>query len=106
MTEEELKKEAIQYAVDYPTNYGKGYKHKDLRIAYLAGAEPREKEIKSLGERCLQLQKDKGRLTDKLTKAKEIIKKIEKIFYSSENALKRLSEISDILIEAEQLIKE
>lgn len=48
MTKEELKKEAIQYAVDYPTSYGKGYKHKDLRIAYLAAAEPREKRIAEL----------------------------------------------------------
>lgn len=43
---------------------------------------------------------------DQLTKAKEIIKKIEKIFYSGENAIKRLSEISDILAEAEQFLKE
>ena len=41
-----------------------------------------------------------------LTKAKEIIKKIEKIFYSGENAVKRLSKISDILAEAEQFLKE
>lgn len=26
MTKEELKKEAIKFAVDYPTNYGKGKK--------------------------------------------------------------------------------
>ena len=38
---------------------------------YLAGAEPREKEIKSLGERCLQLQKDKGNLTDSVNNLEE-----------------------------------
>ncbi len=43
---------------------------------------------------------------EQLIKAKEIIKKIEKIFYSGENAVKRLSEISDILVEAEQFLKE
>ena len=43
---------------------------------------------------------------DQITKAKEIIKKIDKIFYSGENAIKRLSEISDILAEAEQFLKE
>ena len=42
----------------------------------------------------------------KLTIAKELIKKIEKIFYSGGNAIKRLSEISDILAEAEQFLKE
>lgn len=37
---------------------------------------------------------------------KETIKKIEKIFYSGENAIKRLSKISDILAEAEQFLSE
>ena len=43
---------------------------------------------------------------DQLSKSKEIIKKIEKVFYSGEDSLKRLSEISDILKEAENFIKE
>lgn len=42
----------------------------------------------------------------KLTEAKEIIKNIEKVFYNGENAIKRLSKISDILEEAEQFLKE
>lgn len=41
-----------------------------------------------------------------LRKAKEIIKKIEKIFYSGESAIKRLSKISDVLMEAEQFLQE
>ena len=41
-----------------------------------------------------------------LEQAKEIITKIEKIFYSGENAVKRLSKISDILGQAEQYFKE
>ena len=45
------------------------------------------------------------RLDEQLTKAKEFIKKIEKIFYSGENAIKRLSEISDILAEAAQFLE-
>ena len=56
MTKEELKKEAIKYAVDYPTSYGKGYKHKDLRIAYLAGAEPREKRIEELENKIADIK--------------------------------------------------
>lgn len=39
MTDEELKKEAIKYAVDYPTAFGRGYKRVDLRVAYIAGAK-------------------------------------------------------------------
>lgn len=64
MFKEELKKEAIKYAVNYPTSYGKGYKHKDLRIAYLAGAEPREKQIQIDAEQIRALQKQNGELTD------------------------------------------
>ena len=56
MTKEELKKEAIKYAVDYHTSYGKGYKHKDLRIAYLAGAEPREKRIEELENKIADIK--------------------------------------------------
>ena len=41
-----------------------------------------------------------------LAKAKELLKKIEKIFYSGENAIKRLSKISDVLVETEQFLKE
>ena len=55
LEKEELKKEAIKYAVDYPTNYGKGYKRKDLRLAYLAGAEPREKRIADLEQQNKEL---------------------------------------------------
>ena len=71
MTKEELEKEAEEYVKQ---NYCEMCVMADdckcgcidcfTVQAYLASAEPREKEIKSLGERCLQLQKDKGNLTD------------------------------------------
>lgn len=48
----------------------------------------------------------RSNLSNQLAKAKEIIKKIEKVFYSGENAIKRLSEISDILAEAKQFLSE
>lgn len=41
MTEEALKKQAIKYAANYPTSYGKGYKRKDLRTAFIAGHKAR-----------------------------------------------------------------
>ncbi len=47
-----------------------------------------------------------GKVVSKLTKAKELLKKIEKIVYSGENEIKRLSQIVDILAEAEQFLKE
>jgi hypothetical protein len=71
-----------------------------------------EKENAELKKTILQFQKDSYcgvchfKTKTQLTKAKEIIKKIVKIFYSGENAIKRLSEISDILADAEQFLKE
>lgn len=53
-----------------------------------------------------QYEKDLMDINENLAKAKELLKKIERIFYSGENAIKRLSEISDILVEAEQFIKD
>ena len=70
MTDEELKKEAIKFAVGYPTSYGKGYKHKDLRIAYLAGAEPREKRIEELETQIEQLQKINSEQKETLKKVR------------------------------------
>ena len=70
MTKDELKQEAIKYAVDYPTSYGKGYKHKDLRVAYLAGAEPREKQI-------IELEQEKCELLGLIQGKDKVIKDLE-----------------------------
>lgn len=88
MTKAELKKEAIQYAVDYPTSYGKGYKHKDLRIAYLAGAEPREKRITELEEINADLKQSLDWADERESEDVKLIEELEK-----ENAeLKKLPE--------------
>lgn len=79
-----------------------------------------ETELTKRAEQIEALNKDKDYFSDaldkqieatykvveKLNEAKDIIKKIEKTFYSGENAIKRLSKISDILKEAEKFIKE
>lgn len=74
--EEELEKEAEEWLnkwelcnkcenkVDCISNFS--YCKKVVLQSYLSSAEPREKQIQALGERCLQLQKDKGNLTDKV----------------------------------------
>lgn len=77
MTKEELKKEAIKYAVDYPTSYGKGYKRKDIRTAYLASAEPREKQIAIDAEHINALQKTNGSLTDRVDVLETQIEKMK-----------------------------
>lgn len=79
MTKEKLEKEAEEkFKVN---NEDKDREHYYDRMwfktGYLSGAEPREKQIeelenenKLLGERCNQLLKDKGDLTDKIEKMK------------------------------------
>lgn len=81
MTKEELKQEAeewlnkwelcnkCQNKVDCVSNFS--FCKKVVLQSYLASAKPREKEIKVLGERCLQLQKDKGELIDKVRDLEE-----------------------------------
>lgn len=79
MTKEELEKEAvkcmheIKYWLRVPI---KKKTEKDGISEILKLIEPREKQIQALGERCLQLQKDKGNLTDRV---KELEKQIEKM---------------------------
>jgi regulator of replication initiation timing len=53
-----------------------------------------------------ELEKQSKTKKQQLTQAKELLKKIEKIVYSGENEIKRLSKIVDILAEAEQFLKE
>ena len=109
MTKEELKQKAEEYATEnyeqciYDDVRGWENDFQARKEAYIAGAT---ENTTLLSKHIIELQADKGRLTDQLTKAKEIIKKIEKIFYSGENAIKRLSKISDIFKEAEQFLSE
>ena len=78
---EELGKEATAYALEWGDKTDGTYAC--CRDGYLAGAEPREKEIKSLGERCLQLQKDKGNLTDKVRDLEAQIEKMKSCYNCS-----------------------
>lgn len=75
MTEEELEKEAEEIYTKTDKEFMDCQDEGEIfNLGYLAGAEPREKQIQALGERCLQLQKDKGNLTDRVNEAREIIK--------------------------------
>lgn len=65
---------------------------------YCAGAEPRENKIKSLGERCLQLQKDKGELTDK-------VKELEQKLVEADNATDCFNRQEEIIAKAKELLK-
>ena len=111
MTKEELKKEAIKFAVDYPTNYGKGYKHKDLRIAYLAAAEPREKRIAELEKEKAELIAVErmslySQMSDQLAKAKEIMKGLCLMVRELNKPNVQLTNVDYSLSEAEQFLKE
>lgn len=94
------------------------FKDKEDCVAKLLELEKENAELKeknnSLTKKCVcltncndslqDLLSDDIKTLEQLTKAKEIIKKIEKIFYSGENAIRRLSKISDIFEEAEQFL--
>ena len=86
MTKEELEKENAELKTDYEV------------LSCSVG------DFGELQDKLEEEQRKNNGLSDNLIKAKEIIKKIEKIFYSGENAVKRLSKISDILAEAEQFL--
>lgn len=102
--EEELEKEADEYADKHafrvPYDGSNKFYDDDFKASkegYLAGAEPRKKQIAVLGERCLQLQKDKGNLIDWI---KELEQKIEKMINEIDKTLilstMREGEICDI----------
>ncbi len=76
MTKEDLEKEAEEGYIKRIRQVGVmgNYRNQTYNDGYVDGAESREKQIAVLSERVIQLQKDKGDLIDKLTKAKEIIK--------------------------------
>lgn len=64
----------------------------DYFINCFNGYKKKKKEIKILGERCLQLQKDKGNLIDEV---RELQQQIEKIECLKEEILKALKESFD-----------
>ncbi len=78
MNKAELEKEAEEYARenDICVCGDEYWSHNDIKQAYLAGAEPREKQIQIDAEQIIALQKQNGELTDKV---KELEAQIEKM---------------------------
>lgn len=86
MSKEELKQKAEEYALEKckecymcnsEENGERGYcpKLESRKEGYIAGAEPREKQIKIDAEQIIALQKQNGELTDRV---RELEKKLEK----------------------------
>jgi hypothetical protein len=109
MTKEEQWKREAEIKLDELDDRGFDFDNWSISDAYERGycdcAEPREKRIAELKETVIKMNNVIIETFSNLTKAKEIIKKIEKIVYSGENEIKRLSKIVDILAETEQFIK-
>lgn len=76
MNKEELVKEAKKSCIDKTHYCIGGFGGNAYCEGYYDGAESREKQIQALGERCLQLQKDKGNLTDRINELEVTNKKI------------------------------
>ena len=75
MTKEELEKEARTECFMLTVNTI-GIDQRDVELAYVMGAEPREKQIEIDAEHIIDLQKQNGELTDKV---KELEAQIEKM---------------------------
>ena len=90
MTKEELEKKATAYALKWGDKTDGTYAC--CRDGYLAGAKTREKNVKSLGKRCLQLQKDKGNLTDRVSDLEE---KLANADYQLEGRDNEIRELKD-----------
>lgn len=103
MTEEELNKlwyELEKEADDYVHNHWTEDEEHDVLIkqAYLAGAEPREKQIKIDAEQILALQKQNGELTDKV---KELEKENNNYKLAEIEAKEIMAELEDKLANAD-----
>jgi len=64
---DELKKEANEYAKEIEKKYVFMDYGQASALGYLAGAEPREKQIQIDAEHIIALQKQNGELTDKVS---------------------------------------
>ena len=104
MTEEEIKQKGIKYATEYPAfqelGYERlGYKRKDLRKSFIAGVNLMQKENDRLAKHILELQKDKGELTDKVKDLEWQLQEVAKDndYYQEEN--KRLEQENNRLLD-------
>lgn len=73
MTKEELKKEANKYAKGITEKYVFMEHSRASALGYLAGAEPREKQIEIDAKQIRALQKQNGELTDEVRKLKILV---------------------------------
>ena len=78
MTKEELEKEAEEFTDSKKSFWRQGRTCIDsVKQAYLAGAEPREKQIEIDAKQIIALQKDKGNLTDKCKELEAQLSKLK-----------------------------
>ena len=117
MTKEELERLYMDiydngiFDYDYKEKF-KRYVNNRLESLEKGNAELKKQQFTLRNERNAflaqneQYEKDLIDSNENLTNAKELLKKIEKIVYSGENEIKRLSKIVDILAEAEQFLSE
>jgi predicted RNase H-like nuclease (RuvC/YqgF family) len=85
MTKEELEKEAEEFTDSKKSFWRQGRTCIDsVKQAYLAGAEPREKQIEIDAKQIRALQKQNGELTDKV---RELENTLENIRYYLDNEI-------------------
>ena len=105
MTKEELEKEAEKYfksiCGDYNEEYERtGKRHYfvgfDIKNAYLASAEPREKQIEIDAGHIRALQKQNGELTDKVNDLED---KLANADYQLEGRDNEIRELEDVVLD-------
>ena len=98
MTKEALEKEAREYIAEhseYSEVFGQTFVAVDTLTAMVDFAEPREKQIQIDAEQILALQRQKGELTDELTKKSD----------TNHQLVEQLAERNEKLIKAKELIE-
>ena len=89
MTKEELEKEAEEFTDSKKSFWRQGRTCIDsVKQAYIAGAEPREKQIEIDAKQIRALQKQNGELTDKCRMLEDIVKeyiRIESAIFDNED---------------------
>lgn len=106
MTEEELEKEAGEYAKPFynMTRYDYVAERTHVKEAYYKGAEPREKRIEELETRCTELFLQNNEFAEQLTKAKKIIRTF--LNMPMPNNEEVFADVGMFLTKAEQFLKE
>lgn len=109
MTKAELEKEAIEYAKPLDIKYGGSFVRttEEVKQAYFAGAEPREKKIEELEQKLEQTEKDLADYQFNYPNIKELEQENAELKQINSETLAQLNlDNGELIIENEKLRKQ